>query len=154
MRGFPASQNDAPLRFMFDARSAKVTPIHFRTSVTSLRITRSKPWETTNHMTRTDMAAFAEVLQTKQAELARVGRGLDGIAIERSADVLEEAQYKYSRELAIASLNRDSAVRRAVAEAPIRIHRGTFGACLHCGNDPTPRPLHAAPWTPSSIRRH
>src|SRR5260370_32588718 len=110
MRGFPASQNDAPLRFMFDARSAKVTPIHFRTSVTSLRITRSKPWEMTNHMTRTDMAAFAEVLQTKQAQLARARRGFDGIAIERSAEVLEEPQYQYARELSIASLNPGSAV--------------------------------------------
>ncbi len=103
-------------------------------------------------MTGTDMAAFAEVLQTKQAELARVGRGLDGIAIERSADVLEEAQYKYARELAIASLNRDSAVRRAVAEALIRIHDGTFGTCVHCGNDIGPRRLNAVPWTPLCIR--
>ena len=103
-------------------------------------------------MTKTELAAFAEVLQTKQAELARLRMGLDGIAIERSADALEEAQYKYARELAIASLNRDSAVRRAVELALIRIHDGTFGACVHCGNDISPRRLGAVPWTPFCIR--
>jgi DnaK suppressor protein len=103
-------------------------------------------------MTKTELAAFAEVLQTKQAELARLRMGLDGIAIERSADALEEAQYKYARELAIASLNRDSAVRRAVERALIRMHDGTFGACMHCGNDISPRRLEAVPWTPFCIR--
>ena len=43
-------------------------------------------------MTQTNLAAFREVLITKEAELGKT-RGLESIAIERSADVLEEADY-------------------------------------------------------------
>jgi DnaK suppressor protein len=106
----------------------------------------------TNHMTKTDLAGFAEVLRAKQAELSRSGRGLGGIAIERSADALEEAQYKSARELAIAGLNRESSVRRDVAMALVRIQDGTFGVCVHCGSDISQRRLDAVPWTPFCIR--
>src|SRR5258708_28688028 len=75
----------------------------------------------TNHMTRTDLASFREVLRTKQAELSGKSRGLESIAIERSADEIEEAQYKSARELAIAGLNRESAIRRNIELALIRI---------------------------------
>jgi DnaK suppressor protein len=113
---------------------------------------RNKSWEMTNHMTRTDLASFAEVLRAKQVELSRSGRGLDSIVIERSADVLEEAQYKSARELAIAGLNRESSVRRGVAMALVRIQDGTFGACVHCSDDISRRRLDAVPWTPLCIR--
>src|SRR5260370_265943 len=106
----------------------------------------------TNHMTRTDLASFREILRAKQAELSRNPRGLESIAIERSADVLEEAQYKSARELAIAGLNREASVRRGVATALIRIQDGTFGTCVHCGNDIGTRRLEAVPWTPLCIR--
>ena len=43
-------------------------------------------------MTQTDLTHFRDVLRTKQAELAKM-RGLESIAIERSADELEEADY-------------------------------------------------------------
>jgi hypothetical protein len=44
---------------------------------------------------------FRKILGAKQAEVTKT-RGRDGIVIERSADVLEEADYKTARELAIA----------------------------------------------------
>ena len=69
-------------------------------------------------MTRTNLAGFAGVLRAKQIELSRSGRSLDSIVIERSADVLEEAQYKSARELA--GLNREASVRRGVAMALAR----------------------------------
>jgi DnaK suppressor protein len=103
-------------------------------------------------MTRTDLASFAELLQAKQAEVARGMRGLENIAIERSADVLEEAQYKSARELAIASLNRESWVRHGVAMALRRIKDATFGVCIHCGNDISRHRLDAVPWVLFCIR--
>lgn len=57
-------------------------------------------------MTQTDLAHSRDVLRTKQAELAKM-RGLESIAIERSADELEEADYRTASELAIAGLNRE-----------------------------------------------
>jgi len=98
------------------------------------------------------LASFREVLQAKQAELSHNSRALESIAIERSADALEEAQYKSAREVAIAGLNRESSVRRDVAMALLRIQNGTFGVCVHCDNDISRRRLEAVPWTSLCIR--
>jgi DnaK suppressor protein len=101
-------------------------------------------------MTPTDLANFRNILKAKQAELTKT-RGLESIAIERSADALEEADYKTARELAIAGLNREATVRRSVASALLRIQDGCFGACLHCGIEISKRRLAAVPWTPFCI---
>ena len=102
-------------------------------------------------MTQSDLSKFQDVLRAKQAELAKT-RGLESIAIERSADVLEEADYKTARELAIAGLNHESTVRRNVASALLRIQDGSFGICLHCESEISRRRLEAVPWTPFCIR--
>ena len=91
-------------------------------------------------MTQTNLAGFREALRTKQAELTKTRR-LDSIAIERSADELEEADYKTARELAFAGLNRESTVRRSVESALLRFQDGSFGICLHCGNEISKRRL-------------
>ena len=102
-------------------------------------------------MTPTDLAHFRNILKEKQAEFA-TKRGLESIAIERSADVLEEADYKATRELAIAGLNRESAVRRGVELALHRTQDGSFGACVHCDGDIGRRRLEAVPWASLCIR--
>jgi RNA polymerase-binding transcription factor DksA len=83
-------------------------------------------------MTATDLANFRNILKAKQAEFTKT-RLVESIAIERSADVLEEADYKTARELAIAGLNRESAVRRSMASALFRTQEGSFGTCALCG---------------------
>src|SRR5260370_7631588 len=99
----------------------------------------------TNHMTRTDLASFRDVLTTRQAELSGKSRNLESIAIERSADEIEEAQYKSARELAIAALNRDSAIRRNIELALIRINNHTFGASISSSTHSHPPTPAAAP---------
>ena len=66
--------------------------------------------------------------------------------------MLEEADYKTARELAIAGLNRESTVRRSVESALLRIQDGCFGTCVHCGSEISRRRLEAVPWTPLCIR--
>jgi DnaK suppressor protein len=102
-------------------------------------------------MITTDLTAFRELLTMKRAELSG-SRGLEQIAIERSADLLEEVQYKSERELAIAGLNRESAIRRNIDLALIRIEDHSFGTCVHCGEEIGRRRLQAVPWTPFCIR--
>jgi DnaK suppressor protein len=77
---------------------------------------------------------------------------LEKIAIERSADPLEEVQYKSERELAIAGLNREAAIRRNIELALIRINDRSFGTCVHCDEEIGRRRLQAVPWTPFCIR--
>jgi DnaK suppressor protein len=103
-------------------------------------------------MTNRELAKFEEVLRAKQVELASSRGRLDSIAIERSADQLEEAQYKSARELAVANLSRESRVRHGVAMGLLRIQDGTFGTCMHCGDDISRPRLDALPWTPFCIR--
>ena len=101
-------------------------------------------------MTQSDQATFRDVLSAKRTELSKT-RGLESIAIERSSDMLEEADYKAARELAIAGLNRESAVRSSVASALLRIQDGSFGICVHCGGEIGRRRLEALPWAPLCI---
>jgi DnaK suppressor protein len=77
---------------------------------------------------------------------------LESIAIERSADMLEEVHYKSEREIAIAGLTRESAIRRNIELALIRINDHSFGICVHCDNEIGRRRLEAVPWTPFCIR--
>jgi DnaK suppressor protein len=107
-------------------------------------------WEAT-YMTTTDLTTFRELLTMKRAELSG-SRGLEQIAIERSADLLEEVQYKSERELAIAGLNRECAIRRNIELALIRIKDHSFGTCVHCDEEIGRRRLQAVPWTPFCIR--
>ena len=102
-------------------------------------------------MTKTDLATFRELLRAKQIELSGKSLSLERIAIERSADELEEAEYKSLREMAIAGLNRESAMR-SIELALRRITDRSFGVCVHCGEEVKRRRLEAVPWTPFCIR--
>ena len=101
-------------------------------------------------MTPTDLVNFRNILKAKQAELTKT-RGLESIAIERCSEVMEDADNKNARELAIAGLNRESTVRRSVESALLRVQDGSFGICLHCGNEISKRRLEAVPWAPLCI---
>jgi DnaK suppressor protein len=103
-------------------------------------------------MTRADLERFRALLRAKHKELSGISRRLEGIAIERSPELMEELQYKSDRELAIVGLNRDTAIRRGIELALIRIHDNTFGSCVHCDQDISPRRLQAVPWTPFCVR--
>ena len=103
-------------------------------------------------MTKTELNKFKEVLETKQAELAKVLRNRDGITIEKSPDALDEVQNAAERELAIRNLDRESNLLRNVRAALHRIDEGTFGICLHCEEDISPKRLHAVPWAPYCIQ--
>ena len=97
-------------------------------------------------MTKTELNKYKEILETKQAELAKVLRNRDGITIEKSPDALDEVQNAAERELAIRNLDRESQLLRSVRAGLARINEGTFGVCLHCEEDISPKRLNAVPW--------
>jgi DnaK suppressor protein len=102
-------------------------------------------------MTKSDLSKYRNVLEAKQAELVQLVRNRDGIAIERSPDALDEVQHATERELAIRNLDRDSILLRNVRGALRRIGEGSFGVCLHCEEDISPKRLAAVPSTPFCI---
>jgi DnaK suppressor protein len=99
-----------------------------------------------------EMGGFREILERKEAELGRVLRKRDDIAIEKSADQMDEVQYASERDLAIRSVDRDSTLLRGVKAALRRIHDGSFGTCIDCETPISPRRLAAVPWAPRCIR--
>jgi DnaK suppressor protein len=98
-------------------------------------------------MTKSELNKYKRVLEAKQADLTHMIRNRDGIAIEKCPDALDEVQYATERELAIRSLDRDSNLLRNVRAALSRIDEGSFGSCLHCEEDISPKRLAAVPST-------
>src|SRR5580692_11184792 len=92
-----------------------------------------------------------EILEAKQAELAGGLRNRDGIAIEKSADQMDEIQYATERDLAIRNVDRDSTLLRQVKAALLRMGDGTFGICLDCESPISPKRLAAVPWATRCI---
>lgn len=103
-------------------------------------------------MTKADLNRYRKILEARQAELAKVLRNRDGIAIEKSPDALDEVQHAAERELAIRNLDRESHLLRNVKAALQRIEDGTYGVCLHCEEEISPKRLEAVPWAPFCIR--
>ena len=91
-------------------------------------------------------------METKQAELEKIVRNRDAIAIEKSADALDEVQHASERELAIRNLDRESNLLRSVRLALRRIEDGSFGTCLHCEEDISPKRVAAVPWAANCIQ--
>lgn len=103
-------------------------------------------------MTKTELRKYKKILEAKQVDLNRVLRNRDAIAIEKSADALDEVQHAAERELAIRNLDRESNLLRLVKLALRRVDEGSYGTCLHCEEDINPRRLAAVPWAPYCIR--
>ena len=93
-----------------------------------------------------------ETLERKEAELAQILRKREGIAIERSADQMDEIQYASERDLAIGNVDRESTLLRQVKAALRRIRDGSFGACIECESTISPKRIAAVPWAPRCIQ--
>ncbi|HTA41257.1 MAG TPA: TraR/DksA family transcriptional regulator [Bryobacteraceae bacterium] len=98
-------------------------------------------------MTPADTQKFEALLRNKHDELASALRKRNDIAIEKTPDGIDEVQLMGERELAIRSLDRNSAALRQITRALARIEGGTYGICLHCEEAISPKRIAAVPWT-------
>ena len=103
-------------------------------------------------MTKSDLNRIRKILEARQSELAKVLRNREGIAIEKSPDALDEVQHASERELAIRNLDRESHLLRNVRGALARMADGSYGTCLHCEEEISPKRLNAVPWAAYCIR--
>jgi DnaK suppressor protein len=95
---------------------------------------------------------FREILERKLTELTGVLRNRDGIAIEKSADQMDEIQFATERDLAIGNADRGSTLLRQVKAALRRTCDGSFGICIDCDTEISPKRLAAVPWAQRCIR--
>jgi DnaK suppressor protein len=98
------------------------------------------------------MVGVQQILERKEAELARELRERGGIVIERSADPMDEIQSASERDLAIGNVDRESTLLRHVKAALRRLHDGTFGTCIECEAEISAKRLAAVPWAPRCIQ--
>jgi DnaK suppressor protein len=99
-----------------------------------------------------DIARFQEILERKHGELTRVWRKRADIAIEKSADQMDEIQYASERDLAIRDVDRESTLLRQVKAALGRIQDGGFGICIDCESEISPKRIAAVPWASRCIQ--
>jgi DnaK suppressor protein len=97
-------------------------------------------------MTRTELTKFQTILTQKHSEVARATGRREGIAIERTADTLDQIQFAAARELTTRTLERQSELLRNVRAALDRAAGGTYGTCLECDEEISHKRLQAMPW--------
>jgi len=103
-------------------------------------------------MTKTNLEKFRNTLETKRSELSGSLRNRDEIVIEKAPDALDEVQLAGERELAIRNLDRDSNMLRQIRRALGRIADGSYGVCLHCDEEISPKRVAAVPWAAYCIK--
>ncbi len=103
-------------------------------------------------MTKVELEKFKKILEARQAELSGLLRNRDEIVIEKAPDALDEVQLAGERELAIRNLDRDSNMLRQIKRALARIADGSYGICLHCEEEISPKRVNAVPWAAFCIK--
>jgi DnaK suppressor protein len=103
-------------------------------------------------MTKGELEKHRTALEAQKAEIAEALKNREDIAIEKAADAIDEVQLAGERELAIRNLDRESGLLRKVRAALARIEDGSYGTCMHCDEEISPKRLKAVPWAPFCIR--
>ena len=102
-------------------------------------------------MDKKKLEYFKKRLESRQVELRRMvtrteqdGRTVD----EGSAqDIADRAASSYTKKFLFSQSNNERQLLQMVDGALARIREGSFGECLHCGNEINPKRLEAVPWT-------
>jgi DnaK suppressor protein len=98
------------------------------------------------------LRGFQEILERKAFELRHELRNRDGIAIEKSADQMDEIQYASERDLAIRNADREYTLLHHIQAALQRIRDDSFGTCIECEWAINPKRLAAVPWASRCIQ--
>ena len=97
----------------------------------------------------------AKLSEQKNALLGMVERTEDyGREADRdvSQDPADKASNSYTKELLFSQSTNERNTLKLIEEALDRRAEGTFGDCINCGEEITPKRLDAIPWAPHCIR--
>jgi DnaK suppressor protein len=103
-------------------------------------------------MERAEMERFKGILHTLRNEVSQPGRKRDEIVVENAPDTLDRVQGAAERDLAIRQIESDFSRLQSVKLALARIDDGTYGTCLMCEEEISPKRLRAVPWASYCIR--
>jgi DnaK suppressor protein len=101
-------------------------------------------------MDKDQATPFESKLREKRQELARsnsCASGINDLSADYGRDEGDRAKASEVKEIAWLQTSRQSGLGELVDAALRRIQDGTFGECLHCGQEISPKRLAAIPWT-------
>ena len=93
----------------------------------------------------------AKLSEQRNALLGMVERTEDyGREADRdvSQDPADKASNSYTKELLFSQSTNERNTLKLIEEALDRLAEGTFGDCINCGEEITPKRLDAIPWAP------
>lgn len=92
---------------------------------------------------------FKEKLLQKQRDLADMVRRTEGYGREKDAntqDMADMAVESYTKDFLFGKSSEDRRVLQLVKEALERIEKSSFGICVNCEEEISPKRLDAVPW--------
>lgn len=102
-------------------------------------------------MQKADLNKYGTALRTKRAELVAA---LPSVAAlhnqaalgESGGDELDEVQRSMERDLTVRSVDRDTSLLREIRAAVTRLETNSYGICVRCDEEISPKRLQAMPW--------
>ena len=102
-------------------------------------------------MSKRELNQFRRALEERLKTLGVPPSKANGLAVETTADPIEDAQSRSLRELAVHVMNADRKARRAIEAALERIETGEYGECEDCGEPINSSRLTAVPWASKCV---
>jgi DnaK suppressor protein len=103
-------------------------------------------------MTRLEQENFKQLLTAALEQMEEPLGKRDEIAIENAPDDIDRVQGAVERELAIRQLESNFSRIQSVKLALERIEDGTYGTCIECEQEISPKRLKAVPWASCCIQ--
>jgi DnaK suppressor protein len=103
-------------------------------------------------MAPAELQRFNRILRTMLGNMERSLRRRDEIAVETAPDEIDQVQLAAERELAIRQIESSFSQMQNIKLALERIEEGSYGTCLRCDDDISPKRLEAVPWATYCIR--
>ena len=102
-------------------------------------------------MTGLELEHFKQLLTSALEQMEQPLGRRDEIAIENAPDDIDRFQGAVERELAIRQLESNFSRIQSVKLALERIEDGTYGTCIECEQEISPKRLKAVPWASCCI---
>ena len=103
-------------------------------------------------MTGLELEHFKQLLTATLEMMEQPFRKRDEIAVENAPDDIDRVQGAVERELAIRQLESNFSRIQSVKLALERIEDGSYGTCLECEQEISPKRLKAVPWASCCVR--
>jgi RNA polymerase-binding transcription factor len=97
-------------------------------------------------MKSAELQRFQRILQGLLGEMEQPRQQRDEIAVDNAHDTIDLVQRAAERDMVIRRIESNFSRARAIKLALERVEEGSYGTCLACEEDISPKRLQAVPW--------